>query len=137
MIWRSWFSLRIALAVGAAIHLDWHVARPLHHRLSLGWSLHWSLAVPLFLAIGWYAARRWPRSPWRPALLSVATGVLLGEVAEPVGEVLFAGAGLAEVYAAERTRAFTQFMVAGLAALVAGALAGLRPSGPSALGDPS
>jgi hypothetical protein len=38
----------VALGVATAVHLDWHVARPAVHHLSMGWTLHWLLAIPVF-----------------------------------------------------------------------------------------
>ena len=37
--------------LAALIHFDWHAAR-YGGRLSLGWSYHWVLAIPVFAPIG-------------------------------------------------------------------------------------
>ena len=53
-------SVPLAILLAAGIHLDWHLARSHHHRLSLEWRHHWLLAPVLFGAAAWYVARRWP-----------------------------------------------------------------------------
>ncbi|MGH7568956.1 MAG: hypothetical protein ACREL9_08310 [Gemmatimonadales bacterium] len=130
---RSLLSFRVALGIGLAIHIDWHLARPVHERLSFGWPGHWLLALPVFLAAGWYLTRGWPTAPARPAALSVGLGVVLGQVLEPLGEVLVYHATLAEVFEPTRLRAFAVFLAAGLVALalaLAARRAGRRPLHP-------
>lgn len=100
-----------------AIHADWHIARPVHDRLSLGWSAHWLLAIPVFLGAGWYLARRWPGAWLRPAALSVGLGVLLGQAVEPLVEALHYQFPVAEAFEAPRLAAFAAFFAAGLATL--------------------
>ena len=39
---RRLYQAGLALALAAVIHIDWHLARPTHHRLSLGWAEHYS-----------------------------------------------------------------------------------------------
>jgi hypothetical protein len=39
--------------IASAMHVDWHLARPAHHHLSLGWSHPWLSAVPVFAAAAW------------------------------------------------------------------------------------
>ena len=91
-------SLPLALLLGLFIHLDWHLARHGHDGRSLGWDAHWLLAVPIFAFAAWRIARRWPPpdNPWRPAALSVALGILLGQVIEPLAEIIHYQATLAE-----------------------------------------
>lgn len=48
----------LCLLLAAGIHVDWHLARPHHHRLSMDWSQHWIFAAALFAIIGCIIARR-------------------------------------------------------------------------------
>jgi len=113
---RSLVSLPLALLLGLFIHLDWHLARHEHDGRSLGWDAHWLLAIPIFAPASWYLARRWPRpvNPWRPAALTVALGVLLGQVLEPLGEIIHYQATLAEELEPARLTAFAAFTVTGV-----------------------
>src|SRR2546422_2185834 len=104
---------RLALLLGAFIHLDWHLARHEHDGRSLGWDAHWLLAIPIFALAAWFIARRWPppANPWRPAALSVALGILLGQVIKPLGEIIHFQATLAEELEPARLTAFALFTV--------------------------
>ena len=64
-------SIPVIAALAVLVHLDWHVARPTHHRLSLGLAAALD-AVPrrVCCAAGWYLARRFPRAPWLAASLN-------------------------------------------------------------------
>lgn len=79
--------LSILLAV--ILHVDWHVARPAHHRLSLGWADHWVITAGLFALAGCLIARRWSRAAWKMGAIVLAAAVLLAQGLEPVLEVLF------------------------------------------------
>lgn len=83
---RRWHATLVALLVAVVIHLDWHLARPAHHRLSLAWRQHWIVAAAAFAGIGWLVARRWPDQPWRTASGVVVAGVFVGQGLEPVVE---------------------------------------------------
>jgi len=108
--------LSAALFLGASIHLDWHLARHEHDGRSLGWDAHWLVAIPIFALAAWYLARRWPPpdNPWRPAALSVALGILLGQVIEPLAEIIHYHATLADELEPARLTAFALFTVTGL-----------------------
>ena len=116
MSFRSSFSLPLSLFLGATIHADWHLARHEHDGRSLGWDAHWLLAIPIFAFAAWRIARRWPPpdNPWRPAALSVALGVLLGQVIEPLAEIIHYHATLAEELEPARLTAFAAFTVTGV-----------------------
>jgi hypothetical protein len=77
----------LGLVLATGIHADWHLARPHHHRWSLEWHEHWLFAIALFAAVGAMVARRWPRTRWRTGAWTLAAGILLGQVVEPVLEV--------------------------------------------------
>jgi hypothetical protein len=77
----------LVLVLAAAVHVDWHLARPAHHRLSLAWPHHWLFAAAAFAAVGWVIARRWPEAPGRAAAGIVTLALLLAQGVEPVLEV--------------------------------------------------
>ena len=87
---RSRRSLIVAVAIGvflaAVVHVDWHLARPTHHRLSLGLPYHWLLTSVVFAFVGWVIARRWTDDRWFVGAVAVAVGLLGGQVIEPVLE---------------------------------------------------
>src|SRR6266566_3834522 len=113
---RSLLSLPVSLLVGASIHVDWHLARHEHDGRSLGWDAHWLVAIPIFAFAAWRIARRWPPpdNPWRPAALTVALGILLGQVIEPLAEIIHYQATLADELEPARLTAFAAFTVTGL-----------------------
>ena len=85
---RRWHAGLLALFLATAVHVDWHLARPTHHRLSLGWEQHWLFAAAAFALVGWAIARRWPDRPWRAAAGIVAGALVIAQVIEPMMEVL-------------------------------------------------
>jgi len=78
--------LCIALAVG--LHLDWHLARPRHHRLSLAWPYHWVITAVLFGIVAWLIARLWTRDRWRIGFAIFLGAVFLAQIVEPMMEIL-------------------------------------------------
>lgn len=130
---RTGSAIVFALGLAAAIHADWHFARPSHHQLSLGWPWHWLLAVPVFALVAWYVARVWPERTVRASLLIVGGAILAGGILEPAYEYFGDGAPLEWVAGRERNTALATFGGVGLLAylLVLGALRrrGLRPIG--------
>ena len=103
-----------AVLLGAAIHLDWHLARPPHFRLSLAWREHWLLAVPVFGLLALWVARTWPARRWRASALIFGGGVLIGQVLEPLWERVDEVGAWDLAIPAERWTAFGAFMAAGL-----------------------
>lgn len=112
----SWW---VVLLLATIVHLDWHIARPTHHRLSLGWPHHWLIAVVAFAVAGLYIARRWPHTPWRAAAWNVGLALIIGQVVEPVLEAAYYRHQLAFPVGQERWVAFGAFVAAGLPALAA------------------
>ena len=86
---RVLFATLIVILAGA-IHLDWHLARPAHHRLSLGWGQHWLFAATAFALVGWLVARAWPEDVWRRGTVIATLAVVLAQGLEPMGEVALA-----------------------------------------------
>ncbi len=79
--------LTLVVALAGAVHVDWHLARPTHHRLSLGWEHHWLFAAVAFGLIGWVVARTWPDQVWRRGGAIAVLALLLAQGIEPMGEV--------------------------------------------------
>jgi hypothetical protein len=114
VIWRGLLSIPFALILGAAIHVDWHLARSHDHGgLSGGLSYHWLIAVPLFAVAAWYLGRR-SEHPLTAGAITTGVAVVLGQVLEPLGEHLFFSAPLSAVFAPDRLMAFATFMTAGV-----------------------
>jgi hypothetical protein len=111
------------------VHIDWHFARPVHHRLSLGWSTHWLFAIAFFAVAGWYIGRRWPTARWKAAAWNVGLALLIGQGLEPVLEAAFYGGRLGYPVDGERWTVFWECVAAGLPAL---AIATWRVNSPSA-----
>jgi hypothetical protein len=85
---RKLAAVLLGLLLAIAIHVDWHLARAHHHRLSLGWRQHWIFAALLFAVAGWMVARTWPASRWTAGAWVLALGILVGQGLEPVLEAV-------------------------------------------------
>jgi hypothetical protein len=109
----------IILGLASAMHLDWHFARPEHHRLSLGWSQHWLVAVPVFALVGWYVCRVWRDQLLVASVAVVAIAAFLAQVVEPLWELLVDGAPFEWAFGAPRLMAFATFTGVGIMALAA------------------
>ena len=114
---RLYFAV-LVLALAAVIHVDWHLARPAHHRLSLEWPHHWLFAVAAFGVVGWLIARGWPDAPVRVAASVVALAVLLAQGIEPVLEIAMYRQRFGYPDDPERWRAFAVCLGAGVPALL-------------------
>ena len=84
---RRFLFLALVLILAGAVHVDWHFARPTHHRLSLGWDQHWLFAALAFGLVGWLVARTWPEQAWRQGAMIAALALLLAQGLEPMAEV--------------------------------------------------
>lgn len=104
------------LLLGTAIHLDWHFARPTHHRLSLGLSWHWLLAVPVFALAAYYVARQNPRRPVAVSVVLLGGGALLGAVLEPAYEYFIGHAPYDWAFGPDRTWGALSYIVTGIVA---------------------
>ena len=101
--------------LGTAIHLDWHFARPTHHRLSLGLSWHWMLAIPVFAIAAYWVTRQNPRNPAKASALMVAVATLLGAVLEPAWEYWIEHAPYDWAFGPERTWGAVAYVATGIA----------------------
>lgn len=114
---RTLISIPLTLGLAAYLHIDWHFARPLHHRLSLDWSSHWIACAAVFALAGWYIARRWPESKWKAAGWNVAIALILAQVVEPLLETAYYDGQLLYDVEPARWAAFGQCVGAGVVAL--------------------
>lgn len=108
----------LVFVLAAAIHVDWHLARPAHHGLSLEWAHHWLFAVAVFALVGWLIARGWPDGSGWVALKVIALAVLFGQGIEPVLERAIYHREFGYPADPERWRAFWVCLGAGLPALL-------------------
>ena len=102
----------LSVFLAAMLHLDWHLARPVHHRFSLGWSHHWLATAVAFAIVGWIIARRWPGDRWRLGGAVYVAAVVLAQAVEPAAEVLFYEGRLGYSVGSDRWAAFGRAMVA-------------------------
>lgn len=111
---RPLISVWFVLILAAVIHFDWHVARPTHTRFALGWSYHWLLGTLVFAVAAWFVAGRWPTDGWFPSALNVMLAVFVGQILEPLGEILLYRLPFDRMVNGARWTAFAEFMAAGL-----------------------
>lgn len=116
---RRYISLPLSLLLAAGIHVDWHLARPHHHRWSLAWPYHWVFAGALCFVVGWWIARRWPATRWPVGAGTFLLAVILAQVVEPILEAAFYQHRLGYPIEPERWTVFVQCMAAGIPAYVA------------------
>ena len=109
----------LVLILAAAVHVDWHLARPLHHRLSLAWPHHWIFAAAVFAMVGWLIARWWPDTPGRVAAGIVGLALVLAQIVEPLVEVLVYDHRFGYPSDPGRWPVFAVCIAAGLPALIA------------------
>ena len=112
----------LSLLLATALHVDWHLARPQHHRLSLDWSHHWIATAVVFLIAGCLIARRWPGHRWRMGAIVLLAAALIAQVVEPVLEALLYDGRLGYDVEPARWVAFWKAGVAGAVALALGLL---------------
>jgi hypothetical protein len=118
----------LALILAVGIHVDWHLARPVHHRLSLGWQQHWIFAALLFAGVASLVALRWPPADrWRSGAWVLVLGLLLAQLVEPVVTLAFYENRWAYEMDPERWTVFWECIAAGLPAYAL-VLWGLRPA---------
>ena len=102
----------LSVILAAVLHLDWHLARPAHHRLSLEWSHHWLATAVAFAIAGCVIARRWPANRWALGGAVYVAAVVLAQVVEPVLEVLLYEGRLGYSVESARWAAFGRAMMA-------------------------
>jgi hypothetical protein len=110
---RAFRTVGLVLLLALAVHVDWHIGRPVHHRLSLGWSYHWILGVASFALVTWLVLGKARDGPGQLALI-VIVGLVAGQIGEPIGEVLVYREPWQSVMPAERWHVFLAFAAAGI-----------------------
>jgi len=100
------------------IHVDWHFARPAHHRLSLEWANHWIFALLFFGAAGRYAAYRWHGRGLSAPLINLGAALILAQGVEPLLESAYYGHRFGYEVESARWHAFFVTMAAGIPAFV-------------------
>ena len=106
------------ITIAVLMHVDWHFARPAHHRLSLEWSNHWIFALIFFGAAGRYAAYRWHPRGWSAPLVNLGAALLLAQGVEPVLESLYYDHRFAYPADPTRWRAFFLAIATGIPAFL-------------------
>ena len=106
----------VTLGFAAAVHFDWHTARPTTHHLSLGWSWHWLVAVPVGALTAWYVRRVWADRRAFAGVVILGAGAFLGGVVEPAWEYCFEGATREWAFGAIRNIAFASFVATAITA---------------------
>ena len=119
---RRYISISSILLLGLLVHLDWHLGRSHDHRFSGEWSYHWITGFLGCLLVVFLVARKSPRWLTPAAALNVALGLVLGQFLDPLGEALVSHLPVAQIVTAERSQIFREFMIAGIAGVVAGIL---------------
>lgn len=124
----------LCLLLAAGIHVDWHLARPTHHRLSLDWPQHWIFAAALFATAGCVIARRRPAERWRIGGQVLLCAILVAQGVEPVLEEVFYEGRFGYPVEPERWRVFWECLAAGVPAYAAALwlCAARRPARPLA-----
>ena len=111
---RARLSIWLALLIAVAIHVDWHIGRGHHFRLSGGTPYHWLIAIPTFVCVAWIVGRHWSHAVHTAGMRTIVVGVLAGQIVEPFGELLFYRNPAAVVWGSSRWPIFAEFLAAGL-----------------------
>ena len=131
MLNRNISATLVTVALATAIHLDWHVARPTVHHLSLGLPAHWLLAIPVFGLVAWYVVRAWPSKLLPASIAILSSAIIIGGVLEPAWEYFLGGASFEWAFGKTRNVILATFVGTGLLAY-AGFVAFLRNRSPHA-----
>jgi hypothetical protein len=114
----KYISVPVIVVLWVVVHLDWHLARSHHHRLSMEWRQHWVVGLVAFTALVLFSAWKWQDGFVWATLLNGAIGLFVGHIGEAWLEALKDHEPL--LISAERWRAFYEFSLAGLAGLLLG-----------------
>lgn len=106
----------LGLLLAAGIHVDWHLARPHHHRLSADWDGHWIFAIALFALVGCVVARTWPGERVRVGAWVLGVAIVVAQVVVPLLEAAIYDRTLAYDVEPARWTAFFVCVGAGIPA---------------------
>ena len=101
-----------SLLLGTALHLDWHLARPKHHRLSFGLPYHWLVTALIFAVVAWIIGRRWPAIRWQLGAFVFVTAIIIGQLLVPLGLSIFYDGRIGYDVSGEQWAAFGQTIAA-------------------------
>ena len=96
----------LSLLLAAVVHVDWHLARPLHHRLSLALPYHWLITATAFGVAGCLIARFWPAHRWALGWVVFVGALVIAQGIEPMLEALIYDGRLGYEGEPERWAAF-------------------------------
>jgi hypothetical protein len=102
------------VALASAMHLDWHIARPATHHLSLGWRFHWVLALPVFALTAWFVLRTAPQRLGGTSIAIIGAAAVLAAIVEPAWEYWIDGATFEWTFGWMRLAPFITFLIAGV-----------------------
>jgi len=117
---RKYLSIPAILILWVVVHLDWHLARSHHHRLSMEWHEHWIVGLVAMIVLVLFCAWKWPERFVWAAFLNAVIGLFLGHIGEAWLEARQGHDSLLSELTPERWHAFFQFSLAGLAGLLLG-----------------
>jgi hypothetical protein len=120
---RKYLSIPVILILWVIVHLDWHLARSHHHRLSMEWHEHWIVGLVTFFLLVLFCARKWPEHFLLASALNAAWGLFLGHIGEAWIEALQSHQALNTQLTPERWHMFFQFFAAAIAGMLLGILA--------------
>jgi hypothetical protein len=118
-VWK-YLSIPAILILWVVVHVDWHLARSHHHRLSTEWHEHWIVGLLAMFALVLFCALKWPERFVLASLLNAAVGLFVGHIGEAWLEALRGHEPLNSGLTPERRHAFFQFSAAGLGGLLLG-----------------
>ena len=124
---RRYLSVWSVLFVMVMVHVDWHLGRGHHHRLSLSWSYHWLTGLVTFFLLALFCAKKWPENPIRALLVNGIAGLVAGQIVEPILEAALYRVSPAIALPPERWHVFSQFFLAAVVGGLAGMLIAWSP----------
>ncbi len=117
---RKYLSIPAILILWVVVHVDWHLARSHHHRLSLEWHEHWIVGLAAFFLLVLFCAWKWPERFVLASVLNAAWGLFVGHIGEAWLEALRSHDPLNSELTPERWHVFFQFTAAAIVGLLLG-----------------
>ena len=117
---QRYVSIWATLLIAVIVHVDWHFGRGHDHHLSLSLRYHWMLGLVAFFLLALFCARKWPRNAVVAALVNGILGLFIGQIVEPLLEVVLYRVPVANGFTGERWAVFGQFGAAAVVGLLSG-----------------